>query len=204
MMYSKFDGDKCHHISDLHINHKNIVRGESNWPEKKGTRNFETRTQMNEAIFKSINDNVPEDHHLFVGGDIFMGTRAEFASHRSRIKCKNLHLIYGNHDEKIRENKEYQDLFSSTHDYLEIKVSDRSGKYRLAVLFHYPMKSWNGSGDSVGGSIAITGHVHGNLPYEDYERGIDVGWENFERPLTFHEICDLMDKKVWKPVDHHV
>jgi calcineurin-like phosphoesterase family protein len=200
VFHSKFDGSKTHFIADLHINHKNLCRGVSTWEGKRGTRDFDDLGQMNTAIINSINNQVGEYDTLFSIGDFLFGKKDEIPFWRNAINCRNIHHIYGNHDQWLREKTQYHYLFSSLSDYLEIFCTDRTGKKRFVSLFHYPMKSWN---ESSSDGIAITGHVHGSLPYEDHELGVDIGWENFQRPLSFHEICDIIDKKTWKAVDHH-
>jgi calcineurin-like phosphoesterase family protein len=200
IFHSKFDGATTHAVADPHINHKNICRGVSNWKDGEGTRDFDDLGQMNTAIIGSINKQVAEDHTLFIIGDILFGQKDEIVFWRNAINCRNIHYIYGNHDVWLRRKPEYHYLFSSLSDYLEIFCTDRTGKYRLASLFHYPMKSWN---EVSRGGIAITGHEHGSLPYEDHECAVDVGWECFQRPLSFHEICDIMDKKTPRKIGHH-
>lgn len=41
--------------SDTHYNHSNICRGTSNWPEGRGTRDFHSLGEMNDAIVTGIN-----------------------------------------------------------------------------------------------------------------------------------------------------
>jgi calcineurin-like phosphoesterase family protein len=199
IFHKKFSGDHIHFISDLHFNHKNICRGVSNWSSKDGTRDFETLEEMNDAIIKSINLAVPENDDLIIGGDFMFGNKDLFQYFRSTINCKNVHLVYGNHDLWLRKKPELHHYFSSIQDYLELFCKDRTGKYRLVSVFHYPVKSWN---DVNSGAIAITGHEHGHMPYLDHECALDVGWENYKKPLSFFDVCDLMDKKVPLKLHH--
>lgn len=199
--HQKFHGGELHTISDPHFNHKNIVRGVSNWEGKKGTRDFNTVPEMNDAIIEGINNQVPRHHHLIIVGDFLFGDKYEINNLRNRIHCQNVYLVFGNHDDWLRKPKyqHFQSVFSGVFDYLELLVSDPTGKYRLVSFFHYPMKSWNEVNHN---GVAITGHEHGNIPYEDHERGFDVGWENFKRPLSMYEIFALADQKKTRKLHH--
>lgn len=186
-------------ISDLHLNHKNICRGTSSW-DGGGPRDFDTLEDMNAKIIESINLAVGENDILIHCGDVLFGPQKPLRlTHlvKDKINCNNIYHIKGNHDDWM--DKYPNDMMCifphGVYDYLEI----RYGK-QLMCCFHYPMKVWK---ESHKGSWAITGHSHGSLPYEDHERGIDVGWDIHKRPLNFREIKEIMDKKVWEKVDHH-
>src|SRR5690606_31928886 len=129
--------------SDFHLNHKNICRGTSTWEGLAGTRDFDTVEDMNDAIINSINSTVGEEDILFFMGDFNFGDKAQTAALRARILCKEIHFIFGNHDEHIRRDRELQSLFSTCQDFAEIKVRNAKGKDKLISLFHYPMKVWN-------------------------------------------------------------
>lgn len=103
--------------SDFHGFHKNICRGTSTWGTKhveavsgihgiQHTRDFDTVEEMNAAILKGINDNVKENDNLYYLGDWTFGGIDKIWEFRKQIKCKNMHLIYGNHDEHIEADKE--------------------------------------------------------------------------------------------------
>jgi len=191
----KLDGSKVYATGDLHISHKNICRGVSQWKDLSETRDFASVDEMNEAIVDSIIKTVPEDGYLLNVGDILFGDKSKLEYWMERINRKQI-FCYGNHDSV---DSKYWSLFFGIGSYHEVLCSDRTGKYRLVCLFHYPLKSWNQCNR---GSIALTGHEHGHMPYEDHERGLDVGWDVFKRPISFYEICDLMDKKISRRIHH--
>lgn len=195
----KFDADNVFAMSDSHAFHKNYVRGTSAWEDKSRCLDFDTIEEFTEVLVKSINDTVPYDGILFHMGDFSFGGKDHVKKFRDRIVCKNIHLIFGNHDYHIRKDPELQKLFSSVQDYSEIYVNSPSGN-KQCILFHYPMKVWNNSHRV---NYAWTGHSHGSLPYEDHELGIDLGWNIWKKPLSFWEIKTIMDKKKWKQKDHH-
>jgi len=205
----KFFGDKTYFISDLHFNHRNICRGTSSWENKEGCRDFETLEEMNETILKCISDTVPEDGVLINGGDILFGDKKQIHYFLSRIKVKEHHFIFGNHDDWIQKSanvvhSDYEtenicDLFTTTNHYMEILCSLKGGGWKQVNLFHYPLKSWNNVNK---GAYAITGHEHGDWPYEEWELGLDVGWEVFKRPISFYEVQEIMAKKQSKKIHH--
>lgn len=193
------DSNKLFWVADTHINHRNYCRGVSSWSNTDRCLPFDDLEEMNAAIINSINERVNHDDHLFIIGDFSLGKASEIPKHRERINCQNIHLILGNHCKVIRKSPELQSLFSSVQDYLEIYVHDPSGNKQIN-MFHYPMKSWNNSHKL---SWALTGHVHGSLPYENYELGLDCGWNLHMKPLSYKEINHIMKQKKWKPVCHH-
>jgi len=189
--------------ADLHISHRNLCRGESHWDDKSRCRDFDTLVEMNETVLKSINNVVGQDDELWILGDFTFGDKKKIPYWRSRIVCRNTHLVYGNHDDAIRRNPEYQKCFSSVQEYKEIYLRDKRGKNHLTVLFHYYIAGvWNKVHK---GSYHLLGHSHGNLP-KDYVKGkaFDIGWDVWKAPLGEYEICDLMDKlPSFSGVDHH-
>jgi calcineurin-like phosphoesterase family protein len=211
-------GQKLWFTSDTHYGHTNICRGVSKWKDFNGnvpikqTRDFNTLEDMNDAIVKSINSVVGEDDILFHLGDWSFGGFENIAEFRSRIVCKNIHLILGNHDHHIENNKDnIQRLFSSVNQYLRLQVSVypgtvlHTGKVDL-VLMHYPIASWHNMNDGV---IHLHGHVH-LPPNKKLAQGkaMDVGVDgNGLVPYSLNEITRIMDKqpiaKLTLPQDHH-
>lgn len=156
--------------SDSHYSHKGICRGVSKWP-KMGlgnyTRDFDTLEEMNDVIVSGINKCVDTNDILFHLGDWSFGNNETVKEFRNRVHCKNIHLILGNHDLRIRKNPELQKLFLSVSDYLEFSViEDRT----VFCLFHYPIEEWNSCHR---GSVHLHGHVHTNKT-EDIANRINV------------------------------
>lgn len=203
--------------ADTHYNHKNIVRGVSDWQDLSGTRDFETIEDMNNRLVHMLNTNVGEDDILFHLGDFSFGGHHSIYEFRSQIKCKTIHLIYGNHDQHIRKNKLVWDgddtkfplraleLFTSVHDYLYLTINfteDISRRFFLEpnrtqsyALSHYPMKSWEGMMDGV---IHLHGHVHLNSEQKWGEgKMLDVGVDgNDMKPYNLvTDIMYQMDKR---------
>jgi calcineurin-like phosphoesterase family protein len=156
----KIDKDrKVWIISDTHYGHKNICRGVTAWRLPDGsiplsqTRDFKTIEQMNESIVNNINSVVGQDDVLIHLGDWSFGGFENVKIFRDRIVCKEIHLILGNHDHHIENNREdCQELFASVNHYTKLMY-----KFETLVLMHYPIDSWDGLNK---GHVHLHGHVH--------------------------------------------
>jgi calcineurin-like phosphoesterase family protein len=168
---------------------------------------------MNAAIVDNINAVVKQDDILFHLGDWSFGGSAAILEFRNRIVCKNIHLIYGNHDMTIKNSPGYQQAFSSVQDYLELDVRMYTGEkqHKLVfqqdfILMHFPISSWNKMNK---GSIHLHGHVHFS-PVKRIGKGklIDVGVDgNNLKPVSILEVMQLMSKQPISsnlPFDHHI
>jgi calcineurin-like phosphoesterase family protein len=181
--------------SDTHYGHKNICRGVTNWRTQDGeipvgsTRDFETIEQMNDRLVNAINNVVGQDDTLIMLGDVSFGGFENIGIFLDRLICKNIHLILGNHDTHIENNREnIQSRFLSVQHYLEVNINDKN-----FVLCHYPLQSWNGLNKGV---IHLHGHVH-LPPHRKFGNGkrLDVGMDgNGMDPYSISEIIKIMDK----------
>lgn len=188
----RFNKDNLFVTSDSHYAHTNIAGPTvSKWPS--GYRNFVSTREMNDVIVQSYNDVVGENDILIHGGDWSFGGEDKIEEFRRRIKCKNIYLIFGNHDHNIR--RKYRHLFAGTYDLLEISVE------RQRIVFcHYAMRIWNKSHH---GAWHLYGHSHGSLPDDPNSMSFDIGWDVWHKPLSYYEIEKEMSKKTWKQLDHH-
>ena len=198
-----------------HWNHSNIVRGISKWVGDTGgshseqnTRDFKTLEEHNKAIIKGINDYVGENDILWHLGDWSFGGFRNIWTFRYALKCKDIRLIYGNHDEHIQKNTIHegvpaQSLFTSCDHYKEIGVGDG----HQIIMSHFAMRVWNHSHKS---TIHLYGHSHDSLEREVWGKSMDVGVDssfriNGEyRPFALEEILKIMNKRQVKFVDHLV
>ena len=193
--------------SDTHFGHKNIVRGVTNWRTQDGevpvdsTRDFQTIEQMNERLIDGINHFVGQDDTLIMLGDVSFGGFDNIGIFLERLVCHNIHLILGNHDHHIENNRDHvKGRFLSVQHYLEVNINGKN-----FVLCHYPLQSWHGMGKGV---IHLHGHVH--LPEnKKFGQGkkMDVGVDgNGMDPYSIDEIIKIMDKRSALPEilgDHH-
>jgi calcineurin-like phosphoesterase family protein len=174
-------------------------------------RKFDSLQDMNQRLVDNINNMVGEDDILIHLGDWSFGGFDKIEEFRSQINCKNIHLIFGNHDHHIERNKEgVQRLFSSVQQYLRLSVTRPLTKSMVEkfsfVCMHYPIASWH---DMNQGVIHLHGHVH--LPYHlrlAEGKAMDVGVDGNElEPISMDEILGIMQmqpiRKLALPKDHH-
>jgi calcineurin-like phosphoesterase family protein len=201
--------------SDTHYKHSSICRATTTWVDADDkTRDFKSLEDMNDAIVNNINEVVGEDDVLFHLGDWSFGGFGNIEEFRSRIICKNIHLVLGNHDHHIERNKDnIQRLFTTVNHYINldlrrpsIKGKGQMDKYRF-ILCHFPIASWDGMNNRV---MHLFGHVH--LPPHHRlmdGRALDVGCEgNDLKPISLDEVVSLLKDqpidKLCLPRDHHV
>lgn len=196
--------------SDTHYNHKNICRGVTNWRTQDGevpvsqTRDFKTLELMNETIVNNINSNVGQDDILIHLGDWSFGGFESIREFWDRIVCKNIHLVLGNHDHHIENNREgSQGLFKSVSQYNTLKIAEHTFR-----LLHYPISSWNGLNK---GNMHLHGHCH--LPtHMRFGKGkrMDVGMDGHPEFRPYHimrEVVPMLrhrENLSEMPNDHHL
>ena len=182
--------------SDPHYNHKNICRSVTNWRTQDGeiptynTRDFQSIDQMNDALVNNINFKVGQNDTLIILGDIAFGGFESIGQFLDRLVCKNIHLVLGNHDHHIRNNREnIQERFLSVSDYLQVKIYGQN-----FVMCHYPISSWNGLNKGV---IHLYGHIHSGYKNKfGNGKKMDVGVDgNGYFPYKITEIVHMMDRR---------
>jgi calcineurin-like phosphoesterase family protein len=194
--------------SDTHYSHKNICRGVTNWRTKDGkipiesTRDFNTIEDMNSVIVDNINSKIGPDDTLIHLGDFSFGGFESIGQFLDRLVCKNIHLVLGNHDHHIKNNREnIHDRFLSVQNYLEVNIGGAN-----FVLSHYPLCSWNQLSK---GAIQLHGHVHlpTNKKWGNGKR-LDIGVDgNNYQPYKLTEIVHMMDRREVRSEivnDHHL
>jgi calcineurin-like phosphoesterase family protein len=205
-------GQQLFFTSDTHYGHSNICSGTTNWVGASNmTRDFNVLEHMNQVLVDNINNMVGEDDILIHLGDFSFGGFEKIQEFRSRIVCKNIHLVLGNHDHHIERNKEgVQKLFSSVSQYLRLEVRRLINKATtekfIFVCMHYPIASWH---DMNQGVIHLHGHVHlpSHLRIAD-GKAMDVGVDgNGLEPISLDKVLSIMKdrevKKLSLPKDHH-
>lgn len=171
-----------------HFNHRNICGPQlSTW--ESGFRNFSSLEEMNDCIIENYNSVINQNDELYHLGDFAFGDKSKIPYLRNRIRCRNIHFIYGNHDRAIKKVKHYHQLFSTVRDYKEI----RHNKV-LVSLFHFPIASWN---DMENGAISLHSHTHGTWPRVG--RRMDVGVD----PQSFHPVLldEVIEELTSFPID---
>jgi calcineurin-like phosphoesterase family protein len=177
--------------ADTHFGHANIIRHCS--------RPWTSVKDMDDALLDSINRSVRESDVLFHLGDFCY--RPDLAEdYRSRIRCRNIVLVPGNHDPSYPSQnsaaKMFFSLFSEVSPLLERRIQV-AGRHQPVFLCHYAMRCWN---KSHYGSWHLFGHSHGRLPDDPQALSWDVGVDNNGyRPLSVEQVQEIMSKKDFKP-----
>ena len=155
--------------SDLHFNHKNII--------KYCNRPWNSTKEMNEAIIKNFNEILMPNDTLYILGDCGFGCKQQI----EQIKGKKI-LIVGNHD----EINDIKNVFEEVTVYKKLKYN-----HKHFILFHYPILEWDGKYHN---TYHLHGHQHNTADYntENIENNIlryDVGVDaNNYKPISIEEI----------------
>src|SRR5262249_1688176 len=112
-MPTQRDTMKLWFTADLHLGHGNIIkfcnrpfmtakeqaelRGN---PRAKLRLSDETIRRHDDALIDTINACVGADDVLWILGDFCWGQLHEATEYRKRIRCRNVHLVWGNHDHR--------------------------------------------------------------------------------------------------------
>lgn len=186
--------------------------------------------RMNDTIIDRLNEAVGRKDRLWVLGDFAVRTTAaRTAELRERIRCRDVRLVWGNHDKRPH----CRGLFTACYDAVMVHVppegpsrtdeevqdaldrgdlgSREARRMKRVYLSHYAHVVWQASHKGV---YHLYGHSHGNLePWR--ERAIpsalcfDVGVDGHGfRPWSWEEVDRaLSEKKSRVPphtVDHHL
>lgn len=111
---------------------------------------------MNKTIISNINNVVGEQDNLVIIGDFcFPNGDQNEKYYRNLIKCKNVFLVLGNHDDR----KSCVGVFTECYENYLFNVDGQK-----IFVNHYPCRSWN---QSTRGSWMLYGHVHNAFNDED-------------------------------------
>ena len=140
------------------------------------------------GLLDAINSRVEQDDELWILGDFCWGRFDEAAHYRERIVCRNVHLVWGNHD-----HRSIEPVFTSCIEQGMITVEGQP-----IWLNHYPARSWD---RRFHGSWHLYGHVHGRLMAQDEANPAmltrDVGVDACDyRPSSFDDLSRYMGPRV--------
>ena len=161
--------------ADLHFNHSHIIPYTD--------RGFSSVDEMNEVIITRWNEKVKKGDMVYVLGDFgFMRKKEETTSFLKKLKGRKI-LIIGNHDDRRVLGAEGWDWVGP---YKKLKEEGRE-----IILFHYPIRSWEGRGH---GAIHLHGHTHNSI--ELAEGRMDVGVDaNKMTPFSLQDIFTELDAR---------
>ena len=205
---------KIFFISDTHFSHRAILgftdRGKT----------FSSIEAHDEAVIDSINKMVGKRDFLYHLGDFCWEDTARKQTLLakdilSKIKCRNVHMLMGNHDPCTNDGQPREDfasLFKSCTTYKVIRIPETTvecglldANKRKVILSHYAIRSWWGMH---GGSYHLYGHSHATLPEND-TRSFDVGLDSVSilfggyRPVYSMEVCERLIDRMPRTVDGH-
>lgn len=199
-------------FSDPHFNHKNIIKycmrpfmnkqereqmdavcSDSSWKASEWKSQAVKAIKISDDSVEKMNTTIIDNINAVVGPKDELWCLGDFSFNRDvqkfvdRIICKNINLIWGNHD-----RRSIAPSFRQTHDLHEITVRDRGEKQRI-VLCHYSMRVWN---KSHRGSWHLYGHSHGTLPDDPHSLSFDIGVDCWDfKPLSYDKVKEVMSKK---------
>jgi calcineurin-like phosphoesterase family protein len=184
---------------------------------------------MDRVLLDNINAAVGELDRLWIVGDFAnpaKATPAALAAYRRAIRCRDLRLVWGNHDPRHLVDG----LFTATYETARLFITDRAthveadlwsthalrskrGRMslntncRIVFLSHYAHVVWHHSDRGV---YHLYGHSHGNLePWRERHMpgapSLDVGADCWDyRPLSIRDIDRILTPKraLSHKVDH--
>jgi calcineurin-like phosphoesterase family protein len=170
---------KTFFTSDQHFSHANVI--------KYCNRPYSSAEEMDEALITNYNSVVKSNDKVWFIGDVFFCDAVKAKSILSRLNGRK-HLILGNHDKMIRNQKPVQDLFERVYPDLYEESIDGI----KVVMCHYPLLTWN---KAHYGSFMLHGHSHGTTKYPFKGRIMDVGVDaNNYYPVSWDDIKSKMSE----------
>lgn len=200
--------------SDTHFGHANIILY-ANRPFVDLSKDVDSRgrwishevsascaRRMDEALIDGWNSVATSENDVILHlGDFAF---CDVSRYLHRLRGKIL-FIAGNHDKQMKEYVRGSGFDQNKVEFLG-KLEDVDLDGQMAVVCHYAMRVWN---KSHYGSWHLYGHSHASLDEPETMRSMDVGVDaaykrlGEYRPFTIPEIREIMEKKKFKPVDHH-
>ena len=226
---------KVYFTSDTHFGHGNIIKycnrpflseidkqalldNGGSWHDGswKGSRSSswkmsrEAIDMMDNELIENINETVGENDVLWHLGDFAFGSKENYAYkcqlYRNRIRCKNVNIIWGNHDEPYL----IRNLFNESHYLYDLRLSNSKTK---AILCHYALSIWEGSHRK---NIHLYGHSHSEAEIHlekkfPGRRSMDVGVDNIAkifgkyRPISLEQVQNILSTREGCNLgDHHI
>lgn len=218
MKFDDTDEKRFFVSSDWHLNHEGPRGCTPLWE----SRGYSSPKDMTNGIIDTVNSTVRPDDVILYAGDFCLNTPPEqFDGLLNSIKCKNIYMLFGNHNnphykgvyrKKVKSygglyEQGFRRLYPVYHknivymgDYMEFVWNGQ-----FVTFFHYPIWEWN---NKAGGAWMIHGHSHYTFDpgraTNKTAKILDVSWDGHGRPLMFETVKAIMDTKGIPTQDHHV
>lgn len=172
-------------------------------------RGYSSPQESLDDVVSKINARVKENDFIYFLGDGFLNaTDEQVLEWFTRINCKNINYLFGNHESNMYriyrkfalekygdpDIEVYPMRFNNVvflGNYQELQV----GKKRV-ILQHFSIHSWN---NMARGSWAISGHSHNNdstrNPEHPLGKMLDVSWDYKKDVWSWEEVEDVMSTK---------
>ncbi len=218
---------KIFFTADTHFGHSNIIKyckrpflsevdkqefdaRKGNWDNSPINWRIakESVEMMDKTLIDNINAIVKEEDTLWHLGDFAFGIKDNYANvvegYRRRINCKNINIVWGNHDQPWKAKH----VFKQNYDLTDIEAP---GYRHRIIMCHYAMAVWEGSHR---GNWQLYGHSHTTAePWMDkhmpQRRSVDVGVDNAKlllgsyRPFSMEDLEKIFLKRDGFSMDHH-
>jgi len=165
--------------SDLHLGHHNIIAHCG--------RPFDSTELMDAVLIENLNACAHRPDTLWILGDIGLNLSPErLERYMSRIACKDVRLVRGNHDKKTVVYE--SDLFTEVCELCEIPFAKTRG-----TLCHYPLVEWNRSHH---GSFMLHGHQHNAPAYNQSQR--EQGIRRYDVGVDANGYCPVSQQMIMR------
>lgn len=181
-----------YYTADTHFNHAYVA----------GTRGFDTAEEHDELLIERFNRTLRKNDHLWILGDLGMGSLTETLKQASRLKGVK-HLVLGNHDaahpmhkKSHTQLKRYYEVFESVHLHEQHRIAGHK-----VNLSHFPYfgdhkpddrhTQWRLRDE---GLYLIHGHVHAEWMFNG--RQANVGIDQAKLPVAVDAIADWIAEDV--------
>lgn len=168
---------------------------------------YESTCRMNDGLLDEINSCVKENDTYINLGDFTTGHGGNYHNFRTKIKCKNVILLKGNHDKcHLQALNSIFTLAFEEGQIVYAKIHDRE-----FAFCHYPLLCWNKIRYGV---MNLYGHEHSNIeewadrimPHRRAKDvGVDQAYKQFGRyrPFNIKEIIEELDARPGFSAGHH-
>ena len=157
--------------SDLHLNHYNILKLENFNLERSGLGYIKTLEQYNDMIISHINAKVLSTDTLYILGDVGFGPCSEIKKLLDKIVCRNLYMIFGNHDKYgVTQAKiiGFKDAFYEPYYLQESKGKIALSHFPAYEALNNPYVAYNFHGHLHGSKLDNDKCINFNIAMNEY------------------------------------